>query len=78
MGAGLPRDTWRRVTCAGPGMRQRTSQAPCTTGSSTSRGRVSGSGNAGELLNQAGRCVEREDLALALVACQVRDAHALE
>jgi tetratricopeptide (TPR) repeat protein len=33
---------------------------------------------AGELLNQAGRCVERGYLALALVACHVRDAHALE
>jgi hypothetical protein len=36
--------TWRRVTCAVPGLPQCTSQAPCTTGSSTSRGRVSGSG----------------------------------
>ena len=35
-------------------------------------------GHAGELLNQAGRCVERGYLALALVACHVRDAHALE
>jgi tetratricopeptide (TPR) repeat protein len=35
-------------------------------------------GRAGELLNQAGRCVERGYLALALVACHVRDAHALE
>ena len=33
---------------------------------------------AGELLNQVGRCVERGYLALALVACHVRDAHALE
>jgi tetratricopeptide (TPR) repeat protein len=35
-------------------------------------------GRAGELLNKAGRCVERGYLALALVACHVRDAHALE
>ena len=35
-------------------------------------------GRAGELLNQVGRCVERGYLALALVACHVRDAHALE
>jgi tetratricopeptide (TPR) repeat protein len=35
-------------------------------------------GRAGTLLNQAGRCVERGYLALALVACHVRDAHALE
>jgi hypothetical protein len=35
-------------------------------------------GRAGELLNSAGRCVERGYLALALVACHVRDAHALE
>ncbi len=35
-------------------------------------------GRAGELLNQAGRCVERGYFALALVACHVRDAHALE
>jgi tetratricopeptide (TPR) repeat protein len=33
---------------------------------------------AGELLNQAGRCVERGYLALALVACHARDANALE
>jgi tetratricopeptide (TPR) repeat protein len=35
-------------------------------------------GRAGELLNQVGRCVERGYFALALVACHVRDAHALE
>jgi tetratricopeptide (TPR) repeat protein len=35
-------------------------------------------GRAGELLNQAGRCVERGYLALALVACHARDAHVLE
>jgi tetratricopeptide (TPR) repeat protein len=35
-------------------------------------------GRAAELLNQAGRCVERGYLALALVACHVRDARALD